>query len=179
MMRQPWPRWAALAAAVLLLPGSEALAAVQHAPHYRLYISPLAGGDQRVQWYFPHCDYFDAGFREAVRYVAEHAEPGAELSTEIDWPARLYADAAGRSDLSQTLVRRGRSCHSGRICYVVVQAGRLYFLNQDAVANLARRTPWHVERIAGREVVKVYRLLPGETPFPDEQAGAGPLVEGQ
>ena len=179
MMRQPWPRWAALAAAVLLLPGTEALAAVQHAPHYRLYISPLAGGDERVQWYFPHCDYFDAGFREAVRYVAEHAEPGAELATEIDWPARLYAEAAGRSDLSQTLVRRGRACHSGRICYVVVQAGRLYFLNQDAVANLARRAPWHVEQIEGREVVKVYRLMPGETPFPDEQAGPGPLVEGQ
>jgi len=179
LMRQPWPRWAALAAAVLLLPGTEALAAVQHAPHYRLYISPLAGGDERVQWYFPHCDYFDAGFREAVRYVAEHAEPGAELATEIDWPARLYAEAAGRSDLSQTLVRRGRACHSGRICYVVVQAGRLYFLNQDAVANLARRAPWHVEQIEGREVVKVYRLMPGETPFPDEQAGPGPLVEGQ
>jgi len=178
-IRQPWPRWSAIAAAVLLLPGAEALAAVEHAPHYRLYISPLAGGDERVQWYFPHCDYFDAGFREAVRYVAGHAEPGAELSTEIDWPARLYADAAGRPDLSQTLVRRGRACRSGRICYVVVQVGRLYFLNQDAVANLAKRTPWHLERIGGREVVKVYRLLPGETPFPDEESGAGPLVEGQ
>jgi 4-amino-4-deoxy-L-arabinose transferase-like glycosyltransferase len=178
-IRQPAPRWAAIAAAVLLLPGSEALAALEHAPHYRLYISPLAGGDERVQWYFPHCDYFDAGFREAVRYVAEQAEPGAELSTEIDWPARLYADAAGRPDLSLTLVRRGRACRSGRICYVVVQVGRLYFLNQDAVAHLARRTPWHVERIEGREVVKVYRLLPGETPFPDDETGAGPLVEGQ
>src|SRR4051812_32787715 len=102
-VKAPAPRWVALAAAVLLLPGSETAAAVAHAPHYRLYISPLAGGDARVQWYFPHCDYFDAGFREAVAYVAEHAEPGAELSTEIDWPARLYADAAGRSDLSQTL----------------------------------------------------------------------------
>jgi len=62
---------------------------------------------------------------------------------------------------------------------VVVQVGRLYFLNQDAVANLSRRMPWHVETIEGREVVKVYRLLPGEMPFPDEETGAGPLVEGQ
>jgi hypothetical protein len=29
--------------------------------------------------------------------------------------------------------------------------------------------PWHVERIRGEEVVKVYRLEPGEMPFPDEQ----------
>ena len=168
-LRARTPRWAALALAALLLPGSEALAALRHAPHYRLYISPFGGGDGQVQYYFPHCDYFDAGFREAVQYVAAHAEPGAELSTEIDWPAQLYASEAGRSDLLQTLVRRGRTCRAGRICYVVVQAGRLYFLNQDAVGNLSRRAPWHVESIEGREVVKVYRLLPGEAPFPDEE----------
>jgi 4-amino-4-deoxy-L-arabinose transferase-like glycosyltransferase len=171
-VRSPVPRWAAVAGAALLLPGAEALASVTHAPHYRLYISALGGGDARVQWYFPHCDYFDAGFREAVKYVAGHAEQGAELSTEIDWPAKLYAAFDGRPDLLQTLVRRGRTCRSGRICYVVVQVGRLYFLNQDAVQNLSRRAPWHVERIRGEEVVRVYRLLPGEAPFPDEQAPA-------
>ncbi|HEY5676025.1 MAG TPA: glycosyltransferase family 39 protein, partial [Myxococcales bacterium] len=179
-VRAPWPRWAAVAASALLLPGTEAFASVTHAPHHRLYISALGGGDARVQWYFPHCDYFDAGFREAVKYVADHAEPGAELSTEIDWPAKLYAERDGRPDLLQTLVRRGRTCRAGRICYVVVQVGRLYFLNQDAVANLSRRVPWHVERIRGEDVVRVYRLLPGEAPFPDEQAPAeGALVRQQ
>jgi hypothetical protein len=167
-LRAPALRWSAAAAAVLLLPGTEALAAVEHAPHYRLYISPLLGGDERVQWYFPHCDYFDAGFREAVQYVAAHAEAGAELSTEIDWPAQLYAERAGRPDLVQSLVRRGQACRAGRVCYVVVQSGRLYFINQDAVENLARRAPWHVESIRGREVVRVYRLQPGESPFPEE-----------
>jgi hypothetical protein len=133
-----------------------------------LYISPLGGGDENVDWYFPHCDYFDTGFREAIKYIAAHAEPGAEVSTEIDWPARLYADQAGRSDLLQTLNRRGRACLSGKVCYVVVQTGRLYFLNEDAVRNLARRTPWHIEQIRGRDVVRVYKLLPGENPYPDE-----------
>lgn len=167
-LRSPALRWSFATAAVLLLPGAEAWAAVAHAPHYRLYISPLAGGDERVQFYFPHCDYFDAGFREAVKYVAEHAEPGAELSTEIDWPAQLYANQFGRGDLLQTLVRHGRACRSGRVCYVVVQAGRWYFKNQDAVENLAHRAPWHVEQIRGRDVVRVYRLQPPESPFPDE-----------
>ena len=179
-LRLPAPRWVTAAAAVLLLPGSEALAAIAHAPHYRTYISPLAGGDARVQWYFPHCDYFDAGFREAVDYVADHAEHGAELSTEIEWPAQLYVHAAGRRDLQLSLVRHGRACHSGNVCYVVVQVGRLYFVNEDAVANLSRRTPWHVEQIGGREVVKVYRLLPGEMPFPDDEPPTlGPLVQQQ
>ncbi|MGZ6142921.1 MAG: ArnT family glycosyltransferase, partial [Myxococcales bacterium] len=100
-LREPLPRWAGALAAVLLLPGGEALAALAHAPNYRLYISPLGGGDAQVQYYFPHCDYFDAGFREAVQYVAAHAEPGAELSTEIDWPSQLYTQ--DRPDLRQTL----------------------------------------------------------------------------
>ena len=163
-------RPALLVVLALALPGAEAVAAIRHAPHYRLYISPLGGGDSRVTWYYPHCDYFDAGFREAVQYVAAHAEPGAELSTEIDWPARLYSERAGRSDLVQTLNRRGRACLSGHPCYVVVQTGRLYFLNEDAVRNLATRTPWHVERIRGEDVVKVYRLQPGESPYPAESA---------
>jgi 4-amino-4-deoxy-L-arabinose transferase-like glycosyltransferase len=158
-------------ATALLLVGSEADAAVLHAPHYRTYISALGGGDGKLHWYFPHCDYFDAGFREAVQYVAARAEPGAELSTEIDWPSKLYAERAGRSDLLHTLVRRGRTCRSGRPCYVVTQVGRAYFLNQDALASLSKRKPWHVERIGDREVVRVYKLSPGESPFPDEQSG--------
>jgi hypothetical protein len=164
------PRWALAAALVLLLPGIEAAAAVSHAPHYRLYISPLGGGDAQVQWYFPHCDYFDAGFREAVQYVAEHAEPGAELSSEIDLPAQLYAQRFGRPDLVLSLVRPGRACRSGHACYVVVQTGRLYFINQEAVEYLARRAPVHVESVEGHEVVRVYRLQPGESPFPGEEA---------
>jgi hypothetical protein len=181
-VRQAWPKGGATAAAgvlAVLLVGGEAEAAVTHAPHERLYISPIGGGDHNVTWFFPHCDYFDAGFREAVQYVAAHAEPGAELSTELAVPftgsgevsSRLYTDLAGRDDLIHTIMRRGRACRSGRVCYVVVQTGRLYFLNRDAVAYLATRTPWHVERIRGEIVVKVYRLEPGELPYPDEKTG--------
>ena len=174
--RRAWPRGAGApltaGAIALVLVGGEAQAAVSHAPHDRLYISPVGGGDREVTWYFPHCDYFDAGFREAIQFIAAHAEPYSEVSTEIDWPTLLYSERAGRFDLIPTLMRRGYTCRLGRVCYVVVQTGRLYFLNQDAVANLARRTPWHVERIRDEVVVKVYRLEPGEMPFPDEAEGA-------
>lgn len=161
-----------------LLLGSELWASIAHAPHYRTYISPLGGGDKKVTWYFPHCDYFDAGFREAVREVAARAEPGAELSTEIDWPARFYAERFGRTDLIHSLVRRDQACRVDRICYVIVQVGRYYFLNQEAVRNLAVREPWYVVRIRGVEVAKVYRLAPGESPFPHPTSDRWPAGDG-
>jgi hypothetical protein len=173
-MRERRPAWASAAAAavVLLLVGGEARAALVHAPHYRLYINAFGGGDQNVDWFFPHCDYFDTGFREAMQQISARAEPGAEVATEIDWPAQLYAERFGRPDLHQTLVRRGRACRSGQPCYVVVQLGRLYFLNVDAVQFLSHREPWTTVRIRGEDVVKVYRLPPGESPFPDENSPA-------
>ena len=172
-LRARRPGWApaAAAAVALLLVGGEARAAWTHAPHYRLYINAFGGGDRNVTWFFPDCDYFDAGFREAIQQIAARAEPGAEVATEIDWPAALYAERSGRPDLVQTLVRRGRACRSGQPCYVVTQVGRLYFLNRDAVSWLARREPWSTVRIRGQDVVKVYRLPPGESPFPDENPG--------
>ena len=154
------------------LVGAETAISLRLAPHYRLYINALGGGDARVNWFFPHCDYFDAGFREAIQYVAAHAERGAEVSTEIDLPAKLYAERAGRPDLVQTLVRRDTACKSNRPCYVVFQAGRLYRTNAEAVGHLAPRQPWHVERIRGLEAVTVYRLEPGESPFPIESSAA-------
>jgi hypothetical protein len=173
-MRERRPAWASAAAAavVLLLVGGEARAALAHAPHYRLYINAFGGGDGNVDWFFPHCDYFDTGFREAMEQIAARAEPGAEVATEIDWPAELYAERFGRPDLQQTLVRRGRACRSGHPCYVVVQIGRLYFLNADAVKWLSRRDPWATVRVRGEDVVKVYRLAPGESPFPDERVSS-------
>jgi Dolichyl-phosphate-mannose-protein mannosyltransferase len=169
--RPAWATAAASAVAVLLV-GGEARAALTHAPHYRFYINAFGGGDRNVDWFFPHCDFFDAGFREAMQQIAARAEPGAEVATEIDWPAELYAERFGRPDLQQTLVRRGRACRSGQPCYVVVQLGRLYFLNADAVKWLSRREPWTTVRIRGEDVVKVYKLLPGESPFPDENPPA-------
>jgi hypothetical protein len=55
-----------------------------------------------------------------------------------------------------------------------VQTGRLYFKNQDAVAWLSHRTPWTTVRIRGEDVVKVYKLEPGESPFPDGRLEPAP-----
>ena len=158
------------AIAIAILVGTEAWASASHAPNYRMYVSALGGGSANVDYFFPHCDYFDSGFREAVEEVAKRAEPGAELSTEIDWVAKYYAGRFGRTDLAHTLVRKGQACRNAEVCYVVVQSGRRYFLNREALEYLAGKEPWHVERLRGREVVKVYRLERGDVPYAEDRA---------
>ena len=167
------PKRSALAAggiAVALAGASivpELAASLSHAPHFRTYISPLGGGERLVSWYFPHCDYFDAGFREAIDYVAQHAEPAAEIASEIDWTAGYYAERAGRNDLLFTMLRPNDACQRRRVCYVAVQVGRRYEVNRSAVEALSKRRPWHTVSIRGVDAVKVYRLEPGEFPFPN------------
>ncbi len=161
------------AAAGLLLVAPEARAAATHAPHYRLYVNALGGGDGRVGWFFPHCDYFDAGMREAVAWVAERAEPGAEVVSEVDWSVRLYASMDGRPDLLSSPFLPGRGCSRARPCYVLVHAGRTYRHNTSALDRLAAASPAHVVRIRGQDVARVYRLAPGEPLFPPEADAAG------
>jgi hypothetical protein len=167
-MRPAFASGAVAAMLAALSIGPELEASLSHAPHFRTYISPLGGGDRYVTWYFPHCDYFDAGFREAMEYVAAHADPGAEVSSEIDWTARYYVQRDGRDDLVFSILRPDDACRQGRTCYIAVQPGRLYEANRNAIENLSRRHPWYVVRIRGVEVVKVYRLAPAESPFPKD-----------
>jgi hypothetical protein len=148
----------------------EAHAAATHGPHYRMFVNAFGGGDARVTWFFPHCDLFDVGFREAMAAIARRAEPGAEVSTETEWPARLYADRAGRTDLATSTITEKYGCKTGQPCYVVVEPGRRYWHNVAALERLERREPWHVERVLGTEVARVYRLDPGEALFPSMPA---------
>ncbi len=156
---------AAVAVLALLLIGTEARAAVAHAPHYRLYLSPAIGGDRRLDWFLPHCDYWDVGVREALGWIDQHAERGAEVCSEVDWTVRFYAERDGRSDLVSRPLLPGRCGGDGRPGYVVAQPGRVYRHNEAAIAALSRRAPDHVERVAGHDVVRVYRLAPDERLF--------------
>jgi 4-amino-4-deoxy-L-arabinose transferase-like glycosyltransferase len=172
------PRLLPAAASLLLflVLAGEAWASATHWPHYRLYVNALGGGDRNVDYFFPHCDYFDAGYREAIQAIAEVAEPRAEIATEIDWPGRYYADHFGRPDLAVTMMRPETGCRGDHACYAVVQTGRWYFQNRDTVEFLSHREPWRVVRVGGHEAVKIYRLRPGESPFPPAPASSSPSV---
>jgi len=174
--RSPAFKGALLAAIMIPVVGTEALAAVTHSPHYRLYINALGGGDKNINWFFPHCDYYDAGFREAVAAIAAKAEPGAELSTEIDWSRSTTPPSTGAaisSTRSCAAVRRAKTASSATSS---CRPGGTTSSNDEAIENLAKRTPWFVERLQGAEAVKVYRLEGGETPFGEVQATARPIV---
>ena len=168
----------------IMMVGGEAQASLSHAPHYRLYISVLGGGDRNVSWYFPHCDYFDAGMREAVAEIAADAEPGAEISSDLEWRrfegaggdleySQFYAEQYGRADLSYSLLRPQTACRGGRTCYAILHLGRRYQGNLEAWSRLGRRAPWRTVRLRGEDVVRIYRLEPGESPFP-QPLGAMP-----
>jgi len=163
---------ATFAVLALLLFAPEARAALAHAPHYRLYVNALGGGDDRVNFFFPHCDYYDAGLREALGWVADHAERGAVVATEVDWTVRLYAPLFGRPDLVSAPILPDSACGERVPCYVLVQPGRLYWHNQAALDGLARAEPVHTEKILDQVAVRVYRLSPGEKLFPPATATA-------
>ena len=171
----------AVPALATLLVVWEAAVALRHAPTYRLYVNALGGGDRNTTWFFPHCDYFDSGMREAIEKIARSAEPSAEIDSDLEWLgifpvrgtieySRLYAERFGRKDLHYALLRRPKACRSGGTCYVLIHAGRHYSGNEEARAYLGERPPWEVVRIQGEDVVRIYRLSPGESPFPQAPA---------
>jgi hypothetical protein len=129
---------------------TEAHAVFTLSPHARFYVSPLFGGESRVDNLFPHCDYFDAGLREAVQTISASAEPGAEIAAAVDLPVRHYA----RPDLRVATL--GEECTG--VCYAIVQPGRVYLENRDAIAALSGQAPWAVIGIRGHAAATVYRV---------------------
>jgi hypothetical protein len=129
-------------------------------------VSARGGGDARVDDYDPHCDYFDAGVREAVQAIAARAEPGAEVASETGWLVRYYADQVGRTDLVDTAILPHTGCVHGRVCYVIAQSGRHYWHNEAALQHLAAQKPWTTLDVGGHRAVQVYRLEPGQPLFP-------------
>jgi 4-amino-4-deoxy-L-arabinose transferase-like glycosyltransferase len=164
-------RTPALVAAGLLIAVPETFATVSHAPHARLYLNALGGGDARIDYFFPHCDYFDAGLREAILAIARQAEPGAEISAEPGWVVRYYADTLGRQDIVETTIRPAVACVHHRVCYVIDQTGRLYWHNQAALERLEQTRPWTTVDVGGHQVIRVYRLEPGAALFPSASPG--------
>ncbi len=150
------------AALALLTAGGEARATLLRMPHPpRLYVNAFGGGDARVDTLFPHCDYFDAGVREAVLEIARRAEPAARRSTATRrWLTRYYAERDGRADLVVDKILPATLCHGDTACYVVVQSGRRYWHNEAVLDRLAAVTPWAVIDVGDRPAVRVYRMEP-------------------
>ena len=131
--------------------GAEAHASFTLSPHLKMYVSPLAGGEANLDRLFPHCDYFDAGLREAVQAVNRKAEIGAEIAAAAELPVQFYA----RSDLRVIPLT---ACSGRAPCYAIVQPGRIYAENRETISALSKNTPWFTALVHGHPAATVYRL---------------------
>lgn len=138
------------------------IAPLQTAPHYRMYLNAAGGSEQNLRHYFPHCDLYDVGLREAVQYVCARAEPDAQLRGDANEAVAHYVKMCGRPDIKVTTLSKPEDrCEAGRSCYQILQVGRSFFETQELFASLhASRPPDAVVRARGVNVAEIYGPTP-------------------
>ncbi|HEX8147394.1 MAG TPA: glycosyltransferase family 39 protein [Pyrinomonadaceae bacterium] len=126
----------ACAASLALFVGVPAWAAVAAAPHYALYTNALA--PRPAGYYFPHDELYDDGLREAIKYVAGHAPPGATLAHETPGVVRHYLARFGREDLRPQVISDPHFDVTGSPApvYAILQRGRTYFENREELQRV-------------------------------------------
>jgi hypothetical protein len=127
--------WAG-AASVALFVGVPAWEAARAAPHYALYTNALA--PRPAGYYFPHDELYDDGLREAVKYVADHAPPGATIAHETPGVVAYYLARFGREDLRSQVISDPQFdvTNAPGPTYVVLQRGRTYFENREEMRRV-------------------------------------------
>ncbi len=126
-------------------------------PHYALYTNAL-GGD-RAGYFFPHDEFYDDGLREAIKYVCDHAPPGATIVHETPGVARYYLQKYGRTDLQSRVFSDEQFAVAdvSHPAYFIIQRGRTYFENRDKMAQVRARLPKVYEGfVDGLSAVEVY-----------------------
>ncbi|HEY2931812.1 MAG TPA: phospholipid carrier-dependent glycosyltransferase [Acidobacteriota bacterium] len=132
-------------------------------PHYGVYLNEVASGLVGSGALFPHCEYYDAGVREAMEYICRHAPPGAVVGSEVMELSHFYSSRLGRKDLkyvrlSQIYEARVARRQKISVDYFLVQDGRKYFENVRQFEYLqTSRRPAYEYRIHGGAAVSVYK----------------------
>jgi hypothetical protein len=112
-------------------------AAVNVAPHFRLYTNVLGGGAAKAGYYFPHDEFYDASVRDVMFEIARRARPGAQIASESSTLASYYAKRAGRLDLVCVNLSDPRALKQLREGDFIIDArGRRYFSNQAIISAL-------------------------------------------
>ncbi len=126
-------------------------------PHYALYTNAL--GADKVGYFFPHDEFYDDGLREAIKFVADAAPPGAIIAHETPAVTHYYLEQFGRTDL----ISRHMSAPDFDVtkisgpAYFIVQRGRTYFENRDKLAFIqANFRHVHQVSIKGMDAAEVY-----------------------
>ncbi|HEY9230910.1 MAG TPA: glycosyltransferase family 39 protein, partial [Blastocatellia bacterium] len=126
------PQATHLAAAVLAIVFliTPAATMVGTLPFPNLYLNAFGG--KRAGYFFPHDEFYDLGARESIRYIAEHAPPGARLATEIPGVVEYYLQRYRRADIRVEIMSQpGFTLNDRAPDYVLLQPGRIYFENRE------------------------------------------------
>jgi hypothetical protein len=126
----------AWAFALVVFVGAPTYAALRSAPYYSLYANALS--PRGPGYYFPHDEFYDAGLREAIEYVAASAPPGAAVAHETPGVVGYYLARYGREDLRPRVVSDpgfDPTTEPGPV-YVILQRGRTYFENRDEMERV-------------------------------------------
>ena len=124
-------RVAVVALVVGICVGVPGWLAFKAGPHYALYTNALAA--DKVGYFFPHDEFYDDGLREAIKFVADTAPPGAIIAHETPAATHYYLEKFRRTDLSSKAISAPDfdvTKISGP-AYFIVQRGRTYFENRD------------------------------------------------
>lgn len=145
----------------LIFIGIPTINTIQVAPFYSLYVSPLAGGASHTGYFFPHDEFYDLGLREAIQYIAQDAEPAAIIANETPGVIEHYRNTFKRPDLRSVAMSDPQFRFADNVpTYVVVQDGRRYFENEQAIAFVeANYLPIKEVRVRGASAVRIYRIF--------------------
>lgn len=129
---------------------------VANLPYPSLYVNAFGG--QRVGYYFPHDEFYDLGARESLKYIADHAPPGARVASEIPGVLQYYFERYGRTDLRSEIMSHPKFDFSADPPdYVLVQRGRVYFENIDDIKLIQSRfQPAQASVYQGAAAAEVY-----------------------
>ncbi|HEX5709561.1 MAG TPA: glycosyltransferase family 39 protein [Pyrinomonadaceae bacterium] len=149
--------WATGAAMLAVFVAAPAWTAWKSRPHYALYTNALA--PERAGYFFPHDEFYDAGLREAVEYVAAHAPPGATIAHETPGVVRYYLERFGRTDLRSRIISDPAfdATEERAPAFFILQRGRTYFENRDELESIRRAgVKRHQVLVRGVSAAEVY-----------------------
>jgi len=125
------------AVAVLVLILCSAQASLSIAPHYRMYLNWIGGGEKRAGDYFPHDEFYGASLRDAVSGIAVRAKPSARVASETPGLAAYYAQQMNRDDLICVSLSDASALKEfGAGDFVIAERGRRYFSNDKLLSAL-------------------------------------------
>ena len=172
----PTIAWAGLVA----IAAPTALAALETAPHERMFLNALGGDRERLRWWFPHCDFYDVGVREAIAWVCAHGEGDSLRLRAAPQPlTRYYAAQCSRTRIDVSGLAPGDPpCDPARECVEILQVGRASFETEPLVAARHQRSPDAVVEVLGVNVAEVYTTgaRAPHTARQEERTSVGPFT---